>query len=410
MSADQRYVRGIFCGGTFCFEAQLLCQAAGITSWSNTPVAGNHVLADIRVSSEHTIVDMGDDEFTQGRPHPMIDPTLRDERVARDAADPTTAVVLSTWCSATARPTIPRPDCSRCSANARSNAEGRGRHLAVVAHVCGTDADPQAARRDRSPSSARPGAWSRRATPRPPAGPPTSPRSPAGSSDERGLRQRPQGRQRRAVELRRQPAPRRRPRHAARLAPPAGGDVATGLALASLVNDPVVEAANATAFGRYLAAQPVLVDVVLRPRGDRRARRRAPDPARRAADRLGRHVRPGAGRHRRRDRLRGLGRRRPTRRWRWRPRGDVAFAPCHDHHAVGPMAGIISPSMPVWVVENTTAGNRAYCNFNEGLGKVLRVRRQRSRGDRPAAVDGHRAVRGRAGRRRAVSTASSSSR
>jgi hypothetical protein len=52
--------------------------------------------------------------------------------------------------------------------------------------------------------------------------------------------------------------------------------------------------------------------------------------------------------------------------------GGVAFAPCHDHHAVGPMAGIISPSMPLWVVENTTAGNRAYCNFNEGLGKVLR--------------------------------------
>ena len=36
------------------------------------------------------------------------------------------------------------------------------------------------------------------------------------------------------------------------------------------------------------------------------------------------------------------------------------------------MAGIISPSMPVWVVENAAAGNRAYCNFNEGLGKVLR--------------------------------------
>jgi hypothetical protein len=52
--------------------------------------------------------------------------------------------------------------------------------------------------------------------------------------------------------------------------------------------------------------------------------------------------------------------------------GEIAHEPCHDHHAVGPMAGIISPSMPVWVVENATAGSRAYCNFNEGLGKVLR--------------------------------------
>nr|WP_255497015.1 MULTISPECIES: DUF1116 domain-containing protein [unclassified Mycolicibacterium] len=52
--------------------------------------------------------------------------------------------------------------------------------------------------------------------------------------------------------------------------------------------------------------------------------------------------------------------------------GEVALEPCHEHGAVGPMAGIISPSMPVWVVENTAAGNRAFCNLNEGLGKVLR--------------------------------------
>ena len=50
----------------------------------------------------------------------------------------------------------------------------------------------------------------------------------------------------------------------------------------------------------------------------------------------------------------------------------MALDPCHEHGAVGPMAGIISPSMPVWVVENTAAGNRAFCNLNEGLGKVLR--------------------------------------
>jgi hypothetical protein len=52
--------------------------------------------------------------------------------------------------------------------------------------------------------------------------------------------------------------------------------------------------------------------------------------------------------------------------------GGVAFAPCHHVGAVGPMAGVISPSMPVWVVENRAAGNWAYSNLNEGLGKVLR--------------------------------------
>lgn len=53
-------------------------------------------------------------------------------------------------------------------------------------------------------------------------------------------------------------------------------------------------------------------------------------------------------------------------------RGDIALSPCHEHDAVGPMAGVISPSMPVLVVENKTFGNRAYSTLNEGLGKVLR--------------------------------------
>lgn len=52
--------------------------------------------------------------------------------------------------------------------------------------------------------------------------------------------------------------------------------------------------------------------------------------------------------------------------------GDIIFEPCHHHSAVGPMAGVVTWSMPVWVLENRTFGNRAYCTLNEGLGKVLR--------------------------------------
>jgi hypothetical protein len=52
--------------------------------------------------------------------------------------------------------------------------------------------------------------------------------------------------------------------------------------------------------------------------------------------------------------------------------GEFTFEPCHQRSAVGPMAGVVSPSMPVWIVENETRGNRAYCTFNEGLGRVLR--------------------------------------
>ena len=53
-------------------------------------------------------------------------------------------------------------------------------------------------------------------------------------------------------------------------------------------------------------------------------------------------------------------------------RGGVQLAPCHEHDAVGPMAGVISPSMPVFVVENEAFKNRAFSTLNEGLGKVLR--------------------------------------
>ena len=53
--------------------------------------------------------------------------------------------------------------------------------------------------------------------------------------------------------------------------------------------------------------------------------------------------------------------------------GAITFDPCHHHHAVGPMAGIVSPSMPVFVLENRTAGNTSYVTMNEGLGKVLRM-------------------------------------
>jgi hypothetical protein len=52
--------------------------------------------------------------------------------------------------------------------------------------------------------------------------------------------------------------------------------------------------------------------------------------------------------------------------------GAIEFSPCHHHHAVGPMAGVVSPSMPVWILENKAFGNRTYCTLNEGLGKVLR--------------------------------------
>ncbi|MGD8835408.1 MAG: DUF1116 domain-containing protein, partial [Desulfobacteraceae bacterium] len=52
--------------------------------------------------------------------------------------------------------------------------------------------------------------------------------------------------------------------------------------------------------------------------------------------------------------------------------GEIEFDPCHHHQSVGPMAGVMTAGMPVWVMENKTFGNQAFCTLNEGLGKVLR--------------------------------------
>ena len=143
IAVGRQFVRGIFCGGTFCFEAQLLCQRQGIVSSSNAPVAGNRALDDIRVSTGHTIVDMGDDEFTQGRPHPMIDPTLRNERIANEAADASTAVLLLDVVLGYGSAADPLGGLLDVLHRVSRSAGAAGGHIAVIAHVCGTDADPQ---------------------------------------------------------------------------------------------------------------------------------------------------------------------------------------------------------------------------------------------------------------------------
>jgi hypothetical protein len=155
-------------------------------------------------------------------------------------------------------------------------------------------------------------------------------------------------------------------------APPAGADAALGWTLAGMIGDPRIEAANRTAYARYLGAQPRLVDFVLERDamaalgpGERRILHAGPPidwpdmcgPQQGAI--TGAIVYEGWA-----DTLEQAERLAAT--------GAVQLEPCHAHGAVGPMAGIISPSMPVWVVENTAAGNRSFCNVNEGLGKVLR--------------------------------------
>jgi succinyl-CoA synthetase alpha subunit len=143
MAPGQRHVRGIFSGGTFCFEAQLIHAAAGIAAFSNAPTAGNRKLEDASRSQENTIIDMGDDEFTQGRPHPMIDPSLRDARIGEEAADPSTAIVLFDVVLGYGSAADPTAVLIGVIGTATAKARAEGRCVAFIGHVCGTDQDPQ---------------------------------------------------------------------------------------------------------------------------------------------------------------------------------------------------------------------------------------------------------------------------
>jgi succinyl-CoA synthetase alpha subunit len=143
MAASQRYVRGIFSGGTFCFEAQLIHAAADLPAFSNAPTTGNKKLVPVNRSQENTIIDMGDDEFTQGRPHPMIDPSLRDDRICDEIADPATAVVLFDVVLGYGASMDPAAGLLEVIRPEKAKAEAAGRRIAFIGYVCGTDKDPQ---------------------------------------------------------------------------------------------------------------------------------------------------------------------------------------------------------------------------------------------------------------------------
>jgi FdrA protein len=93
LSKEQKYVRGLFSGGTFCYEALLLREFVGDVS-SNTPINKQMKLKNNNISTGHVCIDFGEDEFTVGRPHPMLDFRFRNDRIVQEARDPETAVIL----------------------------------------------------------------------------------------------------------------------------------------------------------------------------------------------------------------------------------------------------------------------------------------------------------------------------
>ncbi|MBX3015998.1 MAG: acyl-CoA synthetase FdrA [Caldilineaceae bacterium] len=139
----QKYLRGLFSGGTLAYEAQLLLQEYVSAVFANAPLDKRFHLEKATVSQGHTIVDLGEDEFTVGRLHPMLDHELRIKRLHQEAADPETAVILLDVVLGYGAHPDPAGELAPAIAAAIATAARAGRQLAVIAIVVGTDEDPQ---------------------------------------------------------------------------------------------------------------------------------------------------------------------------------------------------------------------------------------------------------------------------
>lgn len=120
-------IRGLYSGGSLAGEARLVLRSE----------------LGSEAAKAHEIIDLGDDEYTVGRPHPMIDPRLRNEAIEATAADATVAVILLDVVLGTGANPDPAGVLVPAIAAARASAASAGRRIAVVASVCGTEGDPQ---------------------------------------------------------------------------------------------------------------------------------------------------------------------------------------------------------------------------------------------------------------------------
>jgi len=139
----QKYLRGLFSGGTLAYEALLILDYYLPNVYSNVPINKKYRLKNSLVSQEHTIVDLGEDEFTVGRLHPMMDHELRIQRLEAETEDPETALIFLDVVLGYGSHPDPAAELAPAIKAARSKAKKAGRYLEVVTVISGTDADPQ---------------------------------------------------------------------------------------------------------------------------------------------------------------------------------------------------------------------------------------------------------------------------
>jgi hypothetical protein len=143
MHPGQRHVRGLFAGGTLCYQAQSIFRRSELSVYSNAPLPGMRELIDPALSKDSTFLDMGAEMFVRGRPHPMIDATQRRMRLEQEARDPSVAVILLDFILGAVASEDPVGDLAPALVEIQKAARARGSHLCIVASVCGTEEDRQ---------------------------------------------------------------------------------------------------------------------------------------------------------------------------------------------------------------------------------------------------------------------------
>lgn len=143
LSTNQRFIRGLFTGGTLASEAYYIAKESYEDVYTNTTNDVVHQLKSLTTSQDHSFIDFGADEYTDGKPHPMIDPSTRLERFKQEAKDPEVAVIVLDFVIGYGAHENPVGFMAEEITKAKKEAEKNGRHLEVIGYVLGTDEDTQ---------------------------------------------------------------------------------------------------------------------------------------------------------------------------------------------------------------------------------------------------------------------------
>jgi succinyl-CoA synthetase alpha subunit len=144
--SEQKYIRGLYSGGTLTYESMLLGKDVLDSLYSNIKMEGTNLLQNVEKSEGHTFLDLGDDYFTDGRPHPMIDPRLRLQRMESEIEDPEVAVILFDILLGFGS----HEDPAGALLPAILKAKSMERSITFIATICGTEDDFQGFESQRS--------------------------------------------------------------------------------------------------------------------------------------------------------------------------------------------------------------------------------------------------------------------